>query len=80
VRRTPRRRLGIVNRGVVVCGILRVVTERRLEFVGVDRETGETIITPISTASADAIWLAYHGLADPFDVDDDDEDDDERDV
>lgn len=54
--------------------------ERRLEFVAVDRATGETIITPISAASADTIWLAYHQLDDPFDVDDDDEDDDERDV
>lgn len=51
--------------------------ERRLEFVGVDRATGETIVTPISTASADTIWLAWHHLDDPFDVDDDDEDDDE---
>ncbi len=52
--------------------------ERRLEFVGVDRATGETIVTPISTASADTIWLAWHHLDDPFDVDDDDEDDDDR--
>ena len=56
-----------------------VVAERQLQFVGVDRATGATIITPISTASADAIWLAYNHLDDPFDVDDD-EVDDERDA
>lgn len=54
------------------------MTERSLEVVGIDRETGETITTPISAAQFDAIWLACEGLPDPFD--DDDEDDDERDV
>lgn len=36
------------------------MSERRLEFVAVDRETGETITTPISTASADTMRTYGH--------------------
>jgi hypothetical protein len=48
--------------------------EQQLTVVGIDPETDETIPTPISAATFDALFCAFEHIDDPFEDDSDDVD------